>query len=882
MKNILKYFFNSTNYDSFIIFAILILILIDNSQSIDNQFKKLIKLPNENYFVVKKNGIYIYNSNFSVSKIIYTFSQSETITTYDDSINTIISELIQNEKVYIICLSKKKIYFYDYENDKIYNSPYYLKKLSDNSDYCEKGVNYNLIPYKFINNNLSFFISLINKGIFNHAIIFLYYNINISLNTINLNKEITYYDKAYKLLGLGFSDLSPYNISCQISSDSLTESTCFYCRDHEKNFRSIKFNIENVPQYDDVIDIIENEKKIISMKSSISSDKSKIFACILLGDYSTQCFFNDKTKNDDFNLISYSILQKCKNMETYFFNETNDFVLICKNGNQFQVERLDYKKDNNINNNYKISYCYLITLKINYCNSLDKFSLIYNNTINDYNLISDYNFTNEENDCSIDIIKNDILFKEETSINTDKYSDAIHNTNKEYYIYSDETNNSNNNKEYYLDKIYSDDINFNKEYYLNKFSDYINFNKEYYLNKFSDEINNNLTLYMNKDDLEKIIEGFHKGDMSNISISKDFEKQIIEYGEYLTKILDFKDAATDNIIEQLQNVMNNTKTNETFSLKITNSNNNIQISSTDSIPPKDSTHADFDPCIKKLKKYYNISDSVPLKYVLFELKNDDPNSLHNQVEYAFFNDKNEKLNSSICKEETITIYYKINENSSLDISSVEKFKKKGVDILDAKNSFYNDICCPYSESGNDLILGDRRQDIFQNYSLCDKGCTYKNIDIENMLIICECNIKEKVNITLVPLEYEEFEDVSLMDSNIGVIICYQKVFSLEGKLENLGFLIFSFLLLSNIVLLIFYFYRGIKPIMEYLFKEMIKYGYLKKNHKFFFEVKNKLKTNKIKKINQKNEKIKKKSKRKNISNPIKVSKIKKAKKNKRN
>ena len=59
MKNILKYFFNSTNYGSFIIFAILILFLIDNSQSIDNQFKKLIKLPNENYFVVKTKW-YLY------------------------------------------------------------------------------------------------------------------------------------------------------------------------------------------------------------------------------------------------------------------------------------------------------------------------------------------------------------------------------------------------------------------------------------------------------------------------------------------------------------------------------------------------------------------------------------------------------------------------------------------------------------------------------------------------------------------------------------------------------------------------------------------------------------------------------------------------------
>ena len=176
---------------------------------------------------------------------------------------------------------------------------------------------------------------------------------------------------------------------------------------------------------------------------------------------------------------------------------------------------------------------------------------------------------------------------------------------------------------------------------------------------------------------------------------------------------------------------------------------------------------------------------MPLRYELIEVKNDDPNSLHNQVEYAFINDKNELLDSSLCKEVNITVFYKINENSSLDISSLMHFNEMGVDSLDVKDSFYNDICYPYSESGNDLILGDRRQDIFQNYSFCDEGCTYKNIDIENMVIACDCKVKGSINITLTPLEYEEFEDVSLMDSNIGVIICYQKVFSLEGKLENI-------------------------------------------------------------------------------------------------
>ena len=82
----------------------------------------------------------------------------------------------------------------------------------------------------------------------------------------------------------------------------------------------------------------------------------------------------------------------------------------------------------------------------------------------------------------------------------------------------------------------------------------------------------------------------------------------------------------------------------------------------------------------------------------------------------------------------------------------------------------------------------------------------------------------------------------------------------------------------NIMLVIFYSTKGIKPILEFLFNEMVKNGYLKKNDNFFFENKKDSINEKIdkKEINDKRDKkgikrkkIKKKSSEggKKISNP---------------
>ena len=49
---------------------------------------------------------------------------------------------------------------------------------------------------------------------------------------------------------------------------------------------------------------------------------------------------------------------------------------------------------------------------------------------------------------------------------------------------------------------------------------------------------------------------------------------------------------------------------------------------------------------------------------------------------------------------------------------ISRFKDLGVDIFNINDSFFNDICHPYSDSKNDIILEDRIIDIYQNYSLC--------------------------------------------------------------------------------------------------------------------------------------------------------------------
>jgi hypothetical protein len=257
----------------------------------------------------------------------------------------------------------------------------------------------------------------------------------------------------------------------------------------------------------------------------------------------------------------------------------------------------------------------------------------------------------------------------------------------------------------------------------------------------------------NKEQIEKLLDEFYRSDLNQ---------------------------ETKDYIEGFRNLFNSTDED----LKFKYGNKTFTVTSADKPQQKNETHVDDYKCIEKLKKHYNITK---VRREQIEIDLNHLKSLHNQVEYVYYNDKNERLDAIICNDESIRVYYKMNENSDFDLDKGKEYYDKGIDILNTKDSFFNDVCYPYSESGNDLILGDRRSDIYQNYSLCDEGCTYIGIDYENLFIVCDCFFKENNTTEIRPLKYEDFEDVSLMDSNIGVVKCYKLVFSFKNKLKNIGF-----------------------------------------------------------------------------------------------
>ena len=91
-----------------------------------------------------------------------------------------------------------------------------------------------------------------------------------------------------------------------------------------------------------------------------------------------------------------------------------------------------------------------------------------------------------------------------------------------------------------------------------------------------------------------------------------------------------------------------------------------------------------------------------------------------------------------------------------------------------------------------------------------------------MLISCQCNIKE--NITNIVTEIKEEAADKITSLNFEIVKCYNLVFSFKGKMKNIGFWILSLFFVMYIISLIIYFYNGIKPVKQYIFYEMHKFG----------------------------------------------------------
>ena len=430
---------------------------------------------------------------------------------------------------------------------------------------------------------------------------------------------------------------------------------------------------------------------------------------------------------------------------------------------------------------------------------------------------------------------------------------------------------------YLNDEINSIDCNlsskYNKNYkvlYFNETGEFMLISRTYLTTTSFNEINKNVTrcgrnilskqdnnyyiIYNNDYQLLNYSNFKNYGECHNIPILNQ-ETTIITYlvkestyiNDILTTTIPFfetnrvsnsiyiKEVTTkskEEIFNNITNILEDKKIGQCYEIK--GENFSVIIKPTNSTPLPNTTHVEFDECEQKIRKAYNISNSSIITFLQIEINNDNSNALYNQIKYFIYDEQMKELDLSLCEDINTQIYYAIKNNSKLNIPSITNFKEKGIDIFNLKDKFFTDLCYSYSDSNNDMTLEDRIKYLYQNYSLCEAGCTYNSIDLKNMNIACNCKIQVNDNTSsfnMTTLVFAQPQEAGFFDSNIGVIKSYSLVFSLDNKLNNIGFLLFVIIFILYIIFIICLCVNGIQPVKIYLYKEMREKGYISTTNK---------------------------------------------------
>ena len=177
---------------------------------------------------------------------------------------------------------------------------------------------------------------------------------------------------------------------------------------------------------------------------------------------------------------------------------------------------------------------------------------------------------------------------------------------------------------------------------------------------------------------------------------------------------------------------------------------------------------------------------------------------------------------NICKEETIVVKESLasimNKNDTY-YESQTSLTFQGINIFDLNDPFFTDICYDYDNPlKKDIALKDRVKDMYPNVSLCDEGCQYKGINLEDMTSTCDCKFNDITNNALEnEIMNEAFGDVFdlISSSNIMVFKCFKYIF--KHFTRSIGGWISLGLLLSDIAVALIYFLVESIKCSKYIF-----------------------------------------------------------------
>ena len=203
-------------------------------------------------------------------------------------------------------------------------------------------------------------------------------------------------------------------------------------------------------------------------------------------------------------------------------------------------------------------------------------------------------------------------------------------------------------------------------------------------------------------------------------------------------------------------------------------------------------------CEYKIKLYYNLSNETELYILGIDSPNKDESSSVNVYNYGVYLENGTLLDHvKACKELKISISSLITNSELVKLDDAVYFSNYGYDIYDENSTFYKDNCASASINGNDITLSDRKKDFYpNNISLCNDSCYYSQVDLDNQIFTCECELNynftsQKSNQNN---EEKEEEDVSYIDYflsliNYKIFKCHKLFLEYKSYYYNAGFYI---------------------------------------------------------------------------------------------
>jgi len=336
----------------------------------------------------------------------------------------------------------------------------------------------------------------------------------------------------------------------------------------------------------------------------------------------------------------------------------------------------------------------------------------------------------------------------------------------------------------------------------------------------------------------------------------------------------------EKAVNELKSIILNNITSYISSFKVYNiSNILISVISSNKIEPKEHIKRgisafDLGNCTDIIKEAYNISNEENLIILSLETKNDENNNeennksfkLEKNIKLEIYDYSGRKLNLSVCKEDIKIMKY-IGDIKELDMNTAKTFSDKGIDIFNPQDKFFNDICHPFDNPyDKDIILKDRRNDIYRNVTFCENGCIYNgiNYNLKFANCICKSNVFQEEEQNKIEtnenIKFSYFKDIkkvfleNLFSFNIEILRCYNLVLNTKILFHNIGFYSQLTMLFLQIIFVFIYLLKRLNSLKYFMMR--------------FENKKNKnLNDNNINIINKKSQqKVKSKKISSNISN----------------